>query len=182
MRHKNTTFDPLLETAQSKKIWYLKDQRTVVMTGPPEHRKEPQKVTTRRRKLLPQDTINRHLPEQNNPVVNSNEIIMVMKRPVAAEDHLRLRANLIAAGPVLTTGRKEVMVANRLVKRKVIHPKEKVVIRTGQTLMTGTKAVLVVVKRKVSNQGVPLIPAARHMMISLREISMVNHPGKKGPM
>ena len=91
---------------------------------------------------------------------------MVTKLPVAEEDHLRPRANPIAAERGPMTGPKEVMVVSLRAKRKAIRPKEKVVIRTGRTLMTGTKAVLVVVKRKALNQEVLLIQDAQPMTIS----------------
>ncbi len=145
------------------------------MTGPPEHRKEPQKVTIRRRKLLPQDTINRHLPEQNNPVVNSNEITMVTKQPVAAEDHQRPRANPIAAGPVLMTVQKEAMAVNHRVRKESTNQG-----KVRDILTTAQKAVSAAARRKASNHAALLIRGARLMMINPREVSAANHPAKNG--
>jgi hypothetical protein len=143
------------------------------MTGPPEHRKEPQKVTIRQRKLLPQDPVNRHLPEQNNPVVNSNEIIMVTKLPVAEENHLRLRANPIAAGPVLMISQKEAMAANHQAKKENINQEK---VRDTQT--TAQRAVSAAAKRKASNHAALHTQVARLMTINQREVLAVNHQGK----
>lgn len=147
------------------------------MTGPPEHRNGPQKVTIRRRKTLPQDTIKRHLQDQNNPVVHSNAIIMVMKLPVAEEDHPLLRANPIAAVAALMTGQKEVMAVNHRARKENTNQEKTQDIRT-----TAQRAVSAVARRKVLNQEILHIRGVRPMMISPNVALMGIHPGKKGPM
>ena len=161
------------------------------MTVPPEHLKEPRKVTIRRKKLPVQETINRHLPEQNQQVVNSKEIIMVTNLPVAEESR-RLRVSHIAAGQTLTTGQKEATAPSLPAKGKVTHPKEKGAILTGKTLMTAITpiaigAVSAGVKRKASNQEILLIRAGQLLMTNPKEAPIAigvtaNRPAKKGLM
>ena len=149
------------------------------MTVPPEHLKEPPKVAIRRKKLHVQETINRHLREQNQLVVNSKEIIMVTNLPVAEESR-RLQVSHIAAGQTLTTGQKEATAPNLPAKGKVIPPKEKAAILTGKALMTEIKAVLVAVRRKASNPAVLLIQEGQLLMTNLKEASTANRPAKEG--
>jgi hypothetical protein len=150
------------------------------MTVPPEHLKEPRKVTIRRKKLQVRDTINRRLLKQNK-VVNSKEIIMVTSLPVA-EESLHPKANPLVAEQALTPDRKEVTAQILRAKRKAIHPKEKAVTRIGQTPMTGTEAVSVEAKRKVSNQEMRLIQAGPLLMTNLKGVPTAIHLAKNGLM
>jgi hypothetical protein len=143
--------------------------------------KRTPKGDERRKKLPVQDTINRHLPEQNQRVVNSKEIIMATNLPVAGEN-LRLQVSHIAAGQTLTTDRKGATAQSLPAREKAIHPNEKAVILTGKALMTVIRAVSAVAKRKVSNQEIHHTQAGQLLMINPKETSMANHPAKKGPM
>ena len=155
------------------------------MTVPPEHLKEPPKVTIRRKKLPVQDTTNRHLPGQNQQVVNSKEIIMATNLPVAEENRPRQQASHIAAEQDLMTGRKEATAPSLPAKERAIHPKEKAAIRTDQIPTTGTKAVSAAVKRKASSQEIHLIQVAQPLMTNQKEAPIAigvtaNRPVKRG--
>ena len=113
------------------------------MTGPPKHLKDPLKVTIRRKKLLTPGPTG--LPRRTQ-VVNSNEIIMVTKRPVAVRSRSP-RASRTAAVPGLMIVLKEAMEVNHRANGKVI--------RRGQILTTAPKELLTAtVIRKALNQEV----------------------------
>ena len=96
---------------------------------------------------------------------------MVTKRPVAAGDHQRPRANPIAAEQALMTGLKEAMAASLPAKKENIS-QEKV-----RTIVQ--KAVSAVARRKASNRGAPLIRDAQLTMINQSVVLAVNRPAKK---
>jgi len=148
------------------------------MTVPPEHLKEPPKVAIRRKKLPVQETINRHLPGQNQQVVNSKEIIMATNLPVAGESPHQ-QVNHIAAGQAPMPGLKEAMDLKLRAREKVMHLKERVAIRTDQIPMTGTGAASAAAKRKVSNQEIHLTQDAQLLAINPGAILTASHPVKR---
>jgi len=75
---KNTNFDPLSEIAQSKKLWYLKDQGTVVMTSPTDHQaRHPKVMNSPKKRDLPV-TINPQIQALINQAAGLKEITTVV--------------------------------------------------------------------------------------------------------
>ncbi len=81
---KNTNFDPLSEIAQSKKLWYLKDQGTVVMTSPTDH---PKVMTSPKKRDLPVLT-NPQIQAPKNLAAGLKGIIIVTTRQRQKKAHL----------------------------------------------------------------------------------------------
>jgi hypothetical protein len=128
------------------------------MTGPPKHLKDPLKVTIRQKKLLAPGPTG---PPRRTPVVNSNEIIMVMNRPVAVRNHFH-RASRTAAVPGRMTALREAMALSHQAKEKAI--------RTGQILTTAQKELLIpMAKRKALNQEAHPIQEDQLRMTGLKE-------------
>ena len=79
---KNTNGDSLSEIAQSKKLWYLKDQGTVVMTNPPDHLAGLQKVMTSPKRQDQPVIINPQIQAPKNQAAGLKEITTAIQPAV----------------------------------------------------------------------------------------------------
>ena len=83
---KNTIFDPLLEKRKAK-LWYLKDQGTVVMTNPTDHLAGLQKVMTSPKRRDQPVITNPQIRAQKNQAAGSKGIITAIRQVVVRKVH-----------------------------------------------------------------------------------------------
>jgi len=124
---KNHTFAAHAAKAQTKKIWYLKDQETTATTAPKDRPEHPKVVITKdhlrpakkTRKTRIDQTAKRS--EKNTAVaLPLNAALFHQAEPIKKA---LARANLILAGqPAMTTNPKEVMASKPAIKGEKVDP------------------------------------------------------------
>jgi hypothetical protein len=187
-RPKNRTFAPHAAKAQTKKLWYLKDQLTVATTGMADQT-DPQKVAITN-DLLP--------PVQSLQKARINPVMTVLKkdtqaaqlpnavlfRPVALKRKASDHANhTLAAQPVVTRkNQKDLTEARPLATKKALHrvvshiqaAHQKVVIANAQEkALVAIRRISLLVASLMAHVMVVMTIALRKALVVTRRISLL---------
>jgi hypothetical protein len=192
---------PSYRASVKQKIWYLKDQGTVVTTNPTDHQAGVEQVIISPQKRgLPAPT-NHQIPVSTKQVPDLVKITTEMEHVIRKKVFHLQEVNLTPADQNLATVRQEVLQAEapfraadqmtgqrvvlaiRQEKRKAIHQEVKRLTLADQHQMTDRKEVLVEnrkVKRKAIRQEIKHhTPADQHLTKDPKDLLEANLPAKK---
>ena len=159
---------PSYRVSVKQKIWYLKDQGTVVMTNPTDHQAGVEQVIISPQKRGLPAPANHQIPVSTKQVPDLVKITTEMKHVIRKKVFHRQEVDLTPADQNLATVRQEVLQVEAPFR--------------AADLMTGQKVVLVIrlAKRKATHQEEKrLTPADRHQMTDRKEVLVENRKVKR---